>query len=290
VRLGLAVDATGVINAIMNDGSQSMLTLDSLASDQDPRPSRCDLDGDGDEDLVLGFGSGSAGQIALLHLEDGAVVSVDSIEAGIPSYRMADGQTYPACGDLDGDGRSEIVVGFGGSAREIVQIFDDNESRYAPFPLEGSTRGALRVPVSDEAAVQETTLMPAVGDIDGDGRDELVIGLGMVGAHEIVILDDAVSGFGIHPASSGDQAWIRIPGSGTAREQGGATYPSVGDFDGDGLDEVAIGFGEGSGGWLAVLDDAENGIPADGNQLLKIRVGREDYSSSRSSTTSPHRA
>ena len=125
IALGLSTGTNAVIARLMPDGSLAPFAMDSLATRGTVRPSACDLDGDGDGDLVVGFGNGSGGVVAVLRLEDGVVVDVDSITAGTRTYRDNAGRTTPACGDLDGDGRAEIVVGFGSSMRGMVQVFDD---------------------------------------------------------------------------------------------------------------------------------------------------------------------
>ncbi len=131
-RLGLSANEEGLISAVLADGSLEFLTMDSLAAISEMRPVRCDLDGDGDRDLVIGFGLGSGGQIALIFLEDGAVFSTSTNTVGHARYRKRSGRTKPACGDLDGDGRGEIVVAFGTQMRGVVQVFDDVQTGFSP--------------------------------------------------------------------------------------------------------------------------------------------------------------
>jgi hypothetical protein len=277
VVLALTADASGVIRGVLEDGSLVDLTLDSLAARRDLRPARCDLDADGDGDLLLGFGSGSDAQITLLYLEDGAVVTLASLQAADAAYASADGQTHLACGDVDGDGRAEIVVGFGGAAGQHVQILDDAASGFAPFDLVGSSLGMLAVPVPTNVRDAGAGLIPAVGDIDADGLDELVLGVSAGGNGEIVILDDAGASFAPHPALSANKAWVNVAPSSELRTAIDATFPSVGDFDGDGLAEIAIGFGAGSGGWIAFLDDTDRLSHSLTRGHLVIPVGRDDY-------------
>jgi hypothetical protein len=46
-------------------------------------------------------------------------------------YNTANGETRPACGDLDGDGNDEIVVGLGAGAGGYLEVLDDASGAYA---------------------------------------------------------------------------------------------------------------------------------------------------------------
>lgn len=278
VALGLATKtSTATLARLASDGQLSPLTMDSLTSTGDLDPATCDLEGDGDRDLVLGFGNGSDGTIAILTLENDAVVSAASIQAGTAAYRSKGGKTTPACGDLDGDGRAEIVVGFSGMMRGVVQVFDDVATGFAPMTTARSdASGFMQVPVPPRYSGQ---ILPAIGDLDGDGRGELVAGLTNTYKGLIVVLDDAPSGFGVHPVNPSGKPWYNVEPIADARRSaaGGRAVPALGDFDGDGLDEVVIGFGKGSRGHLALLDDADAGWPSDSGDVLILQSGRSSY-------------
>ena len=277
VRLGITADPSGLISTILSNGDLAFLTLDSLAANRDIRPDRCDLDGDGDDDLVIGFGTGGNGQVAVVTLEDDAVISVASLVVGDASYHVADGQTYPACGDIDGDGRVEIVVGMGPAAAFEIRVFDDSETNFANYALAASNAGRFTVPTNGRIRSLGSAVIPSLGDIDGDGRAELVVGFGTQGIREIAILDDGLAQFAAHPRVQSALPLVRIARSSDVDSTGGGTYPALGDWDGDGLDEIAIGFGPGSGGWVAMLDDANAKDYSHYSGYFMMKVGDDAY-------------
>ncbi len=258
--LGLSSTSLGEIWVLDRHGQERLLTIDSLASKQDLRPARCDLDGDGDHDLVIGFGEGSAGQLALLELEAGVVRNASTLVAGSAAYRKTgSGMTFPTCGDVDGDGLAELVVGFGPGMEGRIQIFDDTLTGLAPFVSPAlSAQGVLEVPAAIEAGFE---LYPAVGDIDADGRAELVLGTGPESLVGLYLLEDAVGEFAPHPSLHWGYDSI-LPLRFRSPERGDlpmAYHPVLGDVDGDGDDEIVVSFGRESGGRIMILRDLSHG-------------------------------
>ena len=276
--LGLAALRDGQILAVDGLLDTYVLTIDSLAADLDLRPALCDLDGDGDDDLVIGFGSGSNGQVAVLHLQDRRVVFAESISTATATYRSnPSAVTNPACGDVDGDGLGEIIVGFGPEFGGRVQLFDDESKDFAPLSNRSLDAGGYLKLLRRKDTPQ--AMYPALGDIDGDGRDELVVGSGGGGEFGVAILDDASGGFKRHPATSVPRGTYNpIPANSTKRSTDWTRRPALGDLDGDGLAEIVVSFDEGGGGQILVLDDARVGYPADRNAGGRyLTVGRAEY-------------
>ena len=86
--------------------------------------------------------------------------------------------------------------------------------------------------------------------IDGDGRAEIVIGLGQGSAGWVDFLDDKVANY-TH------LNWFQLPWE-AYDNANGETHPAVGNLDADTRAEIVLGLGryQGQGGWLFVMDDA----------------------------------
>lgn len=203
-------------------------------------PSCGDLDGDGRDEIVMGLGSGGLGWVEVFDYDSGVLTHKAWVQVRWSSYGSSDGEMRPSCGDLDGDGRDEIVVGLGSSGSGWFEVFDDALAGYGHL-------GWSKVQWSGYNSAHGET-RPACGDLDGDGRDEVIVGLGSGGSGWLEVFDHDGGGLS-------HKAWVRSQwGSYNAAD--GETRPSCGDIDGDGRDEIVVGLGRSGGGYLEVLDDA----------------------------------
>jgi len=141
------------------------------------------------------------------------------LKSTIRPYGTFSGGTRVASGNLDSDSSPEIVTGTGRGGGPHVRTFELNGTPRASFFAYGSSfRGGVDV---------------AVGDVDGDGRDEIITSPGAGGGPHIRIFradGRAIGGFMAYSPSF----------------RGGVNVTTA-DVNGDGRDEIITGPGRGGG-------------------------------------------
>ncbi|MFQ6117008.1 MAG: FG-GAP-like repeat-containing protein, partial [Candidatus Bipolaricaulia bacterium] len=258
----------------------------------EPSPAVGDLDGDGAMEVV----AGSYGGIY-------AIVGASGTE--LWEFQMSGPfeVSSPAIGDLDNDGAAEVVVG---SMDGNVYALDGRTGRVrwsyrtgakvwsSPTLADVDGDGRLEVLIASDKVYALSGLTgspkwsfllelgsissPAVGDLDGNGRPEVVIGAD----DELVY---ALQGL------SGHELWhFELP---VTRPRGFIEHssPALGDVDGDGSLEVAIGVSnhglyllDGRSGhvrWSFPIEALVRSSPAigdlDGDGRVEIVIGSNDH-------------
>ncbi|MFO0851166.1 MAG: SGNH/GDSL hydrolase family protein [Gemmataceae bacterium] len=208
-----------------------------------------DLDGDGVADVAVAAGPGGGPVVAGFSGRDGhELFRTFAFEPGFT------GGVNLAVGDVDGDGRPELVAGAGGGGGPRVRVIRASDQVVTQdfFAFEPSFRGGVNVAAGafgiaagagDGCAPLVTvfdgrTLTPraavfafdpsfrggvrvAAGDLTGDGRAELVTAAGGGGAPHVRLIDpltgaDGGSFFAGDPAPLADGVRLAVP-AGTGR-------------------------------------------------------------------------
>ena len=239
-----------------------------------------DFDNDGFVDLAIGMPGEEGGSVIVIY------GSVDLLTSeGNQRFRQGkdelpdDSQNEDSfgfkvvAGDFNGDGFDDLAVGAPG----------ENAFRGAVFVINGSVNGLngngskrwrqgsddIR---DDDDQGDFFGIAMAAGDFDGDGFDDLAVGVpGEDGSEGVV---NVIYGSGGGLTSNGNQRWQqgddrdgRLEGG---REDNDAFGSDVvaGDFDGDGFDDLAVGVpGENAGrGAVNVIYGSSGRLTDNGNQ------------------------
>ena len=130
-----------------------------------------DVDGDKQTEMITGGGSGAPPKVRVFK-SDGTPLGTEFL-AYDSRFR---GGVSVAAGDMNGDGKAEIVVGAGPGGGPHVRVFNRyGRSLYAGFfAYDSRFRGGVNV---------------AVGDVNGDGATEIVTGPGPGGGPHVRVFN-----------------------------------------------------------------------------------------------------
>jgi Ca2+-binding RTX toxin-like protein len=217
-----------------------------------------DVNGDRRSDLVVGVpGEGGIGGPGAAYVVFGRSGSADVNLAALGSggFRMAGfgdggaGIAVAGAGDLNGDGRGDVLVGSAGTdtlgganSGAVFAVFGKADS--APVALGALGPGGYMIRGAAENDAAGLTLANA-GDVNADGRPDAIIGATGVDR-------DAVSDAGAAYVVFGKASTIEVSlgglGTGGYRIRGRAastdfarSVAGVGDVNGDGRRDVAVG-------------------------------------------------
>lgn len=182
--------------------------------------------------VALGLGALIAGgtPVSMVELASGGGELLHSLVGYTEGDRF--GAAVAGLGDLDGDGRADFAVGAPLAAR-------NGSGSGQAWVFCGRSGRVLHELVGPTASEQFGASLVGLGDVDGDGVPDLAVGSPRHGGSR-----GRVSVFS---GASGTLLWSAAGNGGGARF--GAALASVGDVDGDGASDLAIGapFASGAG-------------------------------------------
>ncbi|MBX0322320.1 hypothetical protein EGH21_04660 [Halomicroarcula sp. F13] len=146
-------------------------------------------------------------------------VASEAAAIPLPLDDLPDGPTAVAWGDADDDGRDEVAVALRTDDGPRFWVLDDEDAEFEVL-FSGS----------DEWGDGAFATALAFGDYDDDGADELAVGRRAGGNARFFVYDDADEDFDRLLAAG--RNWGR---------DADTTALAAGDFDDDGVDELAVG-------------------------------------------------
>jgi uncharacterized protein YkwD len=174
-----------------------------------------DVNGDGKADIITGAGAGGGPHVRVFSGADGHEL------ASFFAYPSTfSGGVSVAAGDVNGDGKADVITGAGAGGGPLVRVFS------------GTTFSGI---CSFYAYAQSFTggVTVAAGDINGDGKADIITGAGAGGGPHVQVF------------SGLDRTALRSFYAFSSSFTGGVTVSCM-DQDGDGKPDILVGGGAGA--------------------------------------------
>ncbi len=195
-----------------------------------------DFNRDGVADVVWASGPFGTPRVRVLDGATGAVLT--DFFAFNPAFQ---GGVQVATGDVNGDGVPDLIVGAGAGAGPHVEVIDG--TKIAQIQANGQiANSALLGSFLAFAPQFSGGVTVAAGDINGDGRADVVVGAGAGAQPRVEVIDGTKLG---QTQATGEIALGALLANFFAYDPAfaGGVFVAVGDFNGDGTLDVITGAG-----------------------------------------------
>ena len=273
-----AIDNLRILGIIFSFAILTLLSITFLFSDVSAVEIKADFNGDGNEDLAIGIVSEDLGSTKDVGAVEVLYGSSSGLSASSPTGHQfwtqdsiniddvaEEGDRFGSSlstGDFNGDGKDDLAIGV--VSEDVGSLKDAG----AVHVLYGSSKGlSATSPIADQFWTQDSTNVTdsaeaddrfgsslSSGDFNGDGKDDLAIGASAedAGRKPSPLVEDAGAVNILYGSSKGlsatspiaDQFWTQnAKNVNDVVEMGDAFGGSLssGDFNGDGIDDLAIG-------------------------------------------------
>lgn len=197
-----------------------------------------DIEGDGPMEIVTAPMANGGPNVRVFGLRGSEIIATtENFMAYDVNFR---GGIAVSIGDIEGDGIGDIVTTPISRGGPHVRVFGVKNSRYVPVTL-----GVMAYAESFRGGINS-----CVGDVDGDGWDEIMTGIVSAGGPHVRILGVPGLNQGVELESPGFYAY-------DTTHRGGIEVTSI-DVDSDGVEEIVTGVG-GDGNPVVRFFDAAGG-------------------------------
>jgi hypothetical protein len=219
------------------------------------RVARADFNTDGILDFVTAAGPGGGPHVRVFDGATGFTMAspVSDFFAYDAAFR---GGVYVAAGDVNGDGFADVITGAGQTGGPHVKVFDGLTGAviYSFFAYDPAFRGGVTV---------------AAGDIDADGKADIITGAGPTGGPHVEVFSGATGAL-IRSFFAYNRSFT------------GGVFVAAGDVTGDGRADIVTGAGAGGGANVKAFDgltlDTLLSFPAvTANQSGMLVVGNTQF-------------
>ncbi len=226
-----------------------------------------DVNDDGFDDLIVGA-PGANSSYVVFGKSSGFDASLNlSALDGSNGVRLDGGSSVSSVGDINGDGFDDVIVGSRGFNGDysvpvtVDYVVFGKASGFSPTLNLSDLNGSDGFRLDINTYIAATQSVSSAGDMNGDGYDDLIIGILFPSAYRNAINGTAsyvvfgkASGFdaAVNLSSLDGSNGFRLTGAGFGLYGGALNVDDAGDINGDGFDDVIIGAPENSqGGYYA---------------------------------------
>ncbi|MBA5249991.1 MAG: hypothetical protein FE834_10790, partial [Gammaproteobacteria bacterium] len=218
-----------------------------------------DVNGDGLDDLIIGtrVADGNKGKAYVVFGKvDGSTVDLNTIASGTGGFIVHGGETrdhtgnsVSYAGDVNGDGLDDLIIGasgvdFGGeNAGASYVVFGKTNAKEVLIDdvINGSAGFVIRGNGANDRSGHSVAF---AGDVNGDGLDDLIIGVETTHSNKaqghsyVVFGKTGVNAIELQNIANGTGGFV-INGA-TAGDYSGDSVSYAGDVNGDGLDDLIV--------------------------------------------------